>query len=279
MKANEQKIYGRNACLAFARKSPDNVIRAYCNDTVQGEFGFLLKHLAKHKRAYHIVTNDALGKLSESLHHEGVMLLVNKPPIADENILFAALDQESKQKTECLLCLDGLSNPHNLGSIVRTAAHFGVQRIVLFNVSDDSLKSLLSAAYHRTAEGGAVHVDIIRCKNSEKFIEKISEKYGFTLAATSSHSAAAFLHRTTLPKRLALLMGSEGNGVSPDLLKRAQFKICINGTGHVESLNVASATAILLNEYARQTQNCELSPVPIKPTFAERVVGRKRKGS
>jgi TrmH RNA methyltransferase len=279
MRSHEQKLYGKNACLAFARKYPEKVIRAYCSKKTQGEFGFLLKQLAQEKKAYHIVSNEDLEKLSESLHHEGVVLLVGKLSVQDEKSLWIELGKLPQTKAECLLCLDGLSNPHNLGSIVRTAAHFGVRRVVLFNVQEDGLKALMSAAYHRTAEGGAVHVDLYHCTQAASCIETLKEKFGFTPAATSSHSAAELLHSALLPKRLALIMGSEGDGVSQELLKKADLKICINGTGHVESLNVASATAILLNEYSRQIQNRGASPVPSKPTLAVRAAGKKRIGS
>ncbi|MEN9825806.1 MAG: hypothetical protein RI953_1551 [Pseudomonadota bacterium] len=279
MKTSEQKIYGFNACMAFAKAYPDQVIRAYCTPALQKKLGFLLKHLAQHKRAYHLVTESELAKLSGSEHHEGVLLLISRPALMSELDVFKQLGSGKLADSECLLCLDGVSNPHNLGSIARTAAHYGIQRIALFNLTNEQLKALVSGAYHRTAEGGAVHVQLCDIKEPLNFLERLKKDFSFTVAATSSHAKSSSLHNTTLPKRLALLMGSETDGVSQQLLEAAQLKVCINGTGHVESLNVASATAILLNEYSRQLQRRTEESLSTKPTFVGRPEGRKRNGS
>lgn len=281
MKPSEQKIYGRNACLAFARKFPDSVIRAYCTESTQGSLSFLLKKLAQLRRAYHIVTATDLNKLSESEHHEGFLLLVERPALKSENEILTSLSQLPANKPECILCLDGISNPHNLGSIVRTSAHFGIKKIILFETDLQNIKSLTSGSYHRTAEGGAVHVDLCVAENPKVFLETLSVKHGFTIAATSSHTKSSLLNRTVLPGRLALVMGSEALGVRPEIMGMASLKLAINGTGHVESLNVASATAILLNEYCRQEERQRVKPSrgSSKPTLVGRESGRKRMGS
>ncbi|MFZ9519114.1 MAG: TrmH family RNA methyltransferase [Silvanigrellaceae bacterium] len=279
MKPSEQKIYGINACLAFSKSAPDKVVRAYCTTTQQKKLGFLLKYLAQQKRAYHIVTEAELAKLSGSEHHEGVLLLIERPALLSEQELFEQLAAGQPKAPECVLCLDGVSNPHNLGSIARTAAHFGVQRIALFNLNNDQLKALVSGAYHRTAEGGAVHIHLYEIREPLIFLQRLRREFAFTVAATSSHVKSSPLNNTTLPGRLALVMGSENDGVSPKLIEESQLKLCINGTGHVESLNVASATAILLNEYSRQTQRKKEPVLSAKPTFAGRPEGRKRRGS
>lgn len=279
MKTSEQKIYGRNACLAFARKNSDAVIRAYCTESTQPSLGFLLKKLAQSKRAYHIISADDLSKLSESEHHEGMLLLVRRQELKSESTLLQNAAQPN-HKPELLLCLDGISNPHNLGSIVRTAAHFGVKDVVLMNIAEAQIKGLLSGAYHRTAEGGAVHCNIAVSKDPCQFLQKLRTDCGFSVAVTSSHSGTSALHSTKLPQRLALVLGSETHGVSQDIMKMAQLKIAIHGTGHVESLNVASACAILLNEFSRQSQRARFpAGSPSKPTRTARALGRKRSGS
>lgn len=279
MKSAEQKIYGRNACLAFAKKYPDAVIRAYCTETTQPVLGFLLKQLAQSKRAYHIVSPEDLIKLSETEHHEGMLLLVRRQELKPEALLLQNAARPH-HKPELLLCLDGISNPHNLGSIVRTAAHFGVQDIVLMNIADEQIKGLLSGAYHRTAEGGAVHCSLSLSKDPSQFLQKLQKECGYSVAVTSSHSGTTALHSTKLPQRLALVLGSETHGVSQDIMKLAQLKIAISGTGYVESLNVASACAILLNKFARQYQRARFpAESSSKPTRTARALGRNRRGS
>jgi TrmH RNA methyltransferase len=281
MKSNEQKIYGRNACLAFAKKYPEAVIRAYCNETTQKTFGFLLKKLAQQKKAYHLVTNAELNKISESDHHEGVVLLIERPALIEDSDVLKKLRSLSRASPQCILCLDGVSNPHNLGSIVRTAAHFNIRWIILFNVDSTQQKSLSSGAFHRSAEGGAVCVDVGHAAHPANFLKALTSEFGFTVAMTTSHARGRSLHHTKLPPRLALVMGSESHGVSRGIEELAQLSLCIEGTGNVESLNVSCASAILLNEYVRQTQR---KPVfkdgpSTSPTLAGREDGRKRRGS
>lgn len=279
MKHSEQKIYGRNACLAFAHKYPQTVIRAYCTEATQGRFGFLLKKLAQAKRAYHIVTDAELNKLSESEHHEGVLLLVERPALQTDETLLRTLSLSPATRPEHILCLDGVTNPHNLGAIVRTAAHFGFHRIVLLNLGSEQLKSLISSPYHRTAEGGSVRVELTACNDAVAFLEKLKTSFNFKLAVTSSHERSTVLHRVQLPKRMVLVLGSESDGVSASIMQKADLKICIQGTGDVESLNVANAASVLMYEWYRQTQRAVAAPLPRTPTPTGRASGRKRMGS
>lgn len=281
MKSTEQKIYGRNACLSFAKSSPKTVIRAYCTEENRGRLGSLLKFLASQKRAYHIVSSDDLNKICESEHHEGVCLLVERMLPGDETQLLKDIQAEPKIGSNLLLCLDGITNPHNLGAITRTAAHFGIKKIFLCNIPVESQKSLVSGAFHRTAEGGAVHVELYCSAEGKSALEALKKQHGWNVFATSSYGRSQSLHKISFPQKLILVMGSESQGVSDSILQIADSKVCINGTGHVESLNVASATAILLNEYARQKENYRSAvsrPTAI-PTRAVRAEGRNRKGS
>ncbi|MEN9528569.1 MAG: hypothetical protein RI932_442 [Pseudomonadota bacterium] len=281
MKSTEQKIYGRNACLAFAKHFPQAVVRAYCTETNRGRLGSLLKFLAEKKRAYHIVTDADLNKICDSEHHEGICLLVERQQAGGEDELRDALRKIPKTTSHCVLCLDGISNPHNLGAIARSAAHFGVRNILLCNVPQDSQKALLSGAYHRTAEGGGVHVNLFIAENAPAFLKSLQSDGEWAVVATSSHGQSKELNKTQLPRRCILVMGSESEGVTPAVLALANFKLSIKGTGHVESLNVASATAIVLNEFSRQIEaqrKNNLSSGAL-PTRVARADGRKRKGS
>lgn len=281
MKSSEQKIYGRNACLAIARFSPQSVIRAYCTESNKGRLGALLKVLAQKKRAYHFVTDAELSKICDSEHHEGVCLLVERQLIGSESELTQNLAKLPRNSPHCILCLDGISNPHNFGAIVRTAAHFGIKHVLLTHADEEARRSLLSGAYHRTAEGGAVHVSIYASEEAANLLQKLRKEMGWTVVVTSSHGQTKELHKTQLPQRCVLVMGSEADGVTQSIVNISDLKVCIKGTGHVESLNVASATAILLNEFNRQasTQRKSSSASLEKPTRGARALGKNRRGS
>lgn len=275
MNSNEQKIYGMNACLAFAKTCPEQIVRAYCTEESKGRLGFLLKALAKSKKAYHIVTDIDLRKICESEHHEDVCLLVQRPQVFSEAQLIDDLKSVKSHTPTLVLCLDNIGNPHNLGAIARTAAHFGVKHIVLCHVEPDALKTLTSGAYHRTAEGGSVQIKLYASPTGS-VMTKLKKEFFWKVATTSSHAKSQTLNKTQFPKKTILVLGSESHGVSPELNALANFAICIHGSGRVESLNVASAAAIFMNEFSRQceTQRAPEDGVSKKPTRAVRTGGK-----
>ncbi|MEY2986546.1 MAG: putative tRNA/rRNA methyltransferase YfiF [Pseudomonadota bacterium] len=280
MKTTEQKLYGWNACISFSKVFPNKIIRAYCTESTRGRLGALLKQLASKKKAYHIVTDDELSKIADSEHHEGVCLLVERADTYSESQLI--LDsQKLKQNKQIILCLDAVSNPNNLGAIARSAVHFGITHLFLCNTVESSLKGLLSGAFHRTAEGAAVHLNIYWSENGEATLLKLKQQFGWKIFSTTSHGRAIPLHQFAFPNKTVLIMGSESRGVSDSFTKIADAGIEIAGSGLVESLNVANAVSIFLSEYHRQilTQRT-LEPVRrLSPTRVAGGVGKNRKGS
>ena len=150
-----------------------------------------------------------------------------------------------------LLWLDGVGNPHNLGAVLRSAAHFGVHAVLLPPQSTLTL----SAAAARVAEGGAEHVPLLRIEgqggNAEiAALERLAEA-GFVTMATLP-SGAPDLYALPLPQRAVFVLGAEGEGMQKRLVDQCDRRVCIPGSGRVESLNIANAVAVLLAEHWRQ---------------------------
>lgn len=240
---DERKIYGLNACLSFFQRFPDRILRAWLSeDAARIHFGPLMKTLAQDKRAYHIADARELEKVTQSEHHEGVCLLVQDFPLFTVQAFVATLPPA---KPVCMIALDGVSNPHNLGAIMRVAAHFGVAAII-----SEQPHLLRSGAAVRTAEGGATHIKIVGTDNLGKALQFLKKRQ-FSVVATSSHESPS-LYEAPLPERIVLVLGEEQNGVSRKILQLADQRIAIAGTGWVESLNVSVATGVLLSEFWRQ---------------------------
>ena len=182
------------------------------------------------------------AKLTSSAHHEGICFDVL--PAAEENL--SNWLQHLPAGSCVAIWLDGVGNPHNLGAILRSAAHFGVAAVLL--PKSDAIG--LSGAAARVAEGGAEQVAIVRLASSENSIAQLRSA-GFQLAATVVRGGQS-LYKTKLPTRLILVMGAEQMGVDKQLSAIADMQIGIPGTGHVESLNVSAATAVILSEWKRQ---------------------------
>ncbi len=240
--ATEQRIYGLNACLALFATRPESVRKVWLLESRIPKLKAVLAFCVKQRLGYTIVEAADLERLSGSAHHEGVVF--GALPAAELNL--SAWLQALPRGPSVAIWLDGVGNPHNLGAILRSAAHFRVAGVLL--PKDSTLA--LSGAAARVAEGGAEHVAMVRMGRSEGAIEQLRSA-GFVLASTVVRGGKS-LYATALPARLVLLMGAEQTGVDAALTQASGLKLGIPGSGAVESLNVASATSVILGEWWRQ---------------------------
>jgi TrmH RNA methyltransferase len=144
------------------------------------------------------------------------------------------------------LWLDGVGNPHNLGAMLRSAAHFGASAVLLPKQSTLAL----SGAAARVAEGGAEHVRLAAVADPARSFAALRAA-GFAVVTTSSHRGEP-LYAAALPRRCIFVLGAEVEGVSATVAAAADRRVAIPGTERVESLNVAVAAALLVGEHWRQ---------------------------
>jgi TrmH RNA methyltransferase len=236
----ELRYYGLNAVQAVFAQRPHAIRKVYLAEARIPQLQPLLAWCVKQRIGYRVVEESDLGKLAASSHHEGV--------VAD------VLRVEPRSLSEWLrglpagpvlaLWLDGVGNPHNFGAILRAAAHFGVASILQ---SRDSTLAVSGAAA-RVAEGGAEQVPLVRMDEREDALAQLRAA-GFILAATVVRDGQD-LFATRLPPRLVYVMGAEGEGMGDALAASCDLRLSIPGTGAVESLNVAAATAVFLAQWA-----------------------------
>ncbi len=258
----EMKIFGVNACRAFFEHRPEQIIRAYFAEDVAYRFGYIMKACAQARKAYRIVDTYELDKISETRNHQGVCFLVKKTiPFSIKEYL----DASQGLGTDCLVALERLGNPHNVGSILRTCAHFGVEGLLV----NDAVVAQSGAAL-RSAEGGAEFVQFVEGGRISETLP-VFKAAGYTVVATSSHEGEN-LYSAQLPEKMLLMMGPESSGLSNFLIEDADMILNIPGSENVESLNVATATGILLGEYWRQQEfepGQSLSPYKADPDYPE----------
>lgn len=239
----EVRLYGINACLAFVAHRRDRIIRGYFTEAVaRRHFAPLMKWLAQQRLAYHLVTEAEMERIAGSAHHEGVCLLARADPVLAAG---EWLQQHRRKQRSCVLALENVGNPHNLGAILRTAAHFGIEAVLV-----PDARALAGGAAVRTAEGGAEHVAVL---DAPGFLQTVQDfrAAGWKVVTTSSHEGAD-LYTARLPAKCLLLFGEETAGLSPATLKSGELCLRIPGTGRVESLNVSVAAGVLLGEWWRQ---------------------------
>ncbi|PNU28508.1 tRNA/rRNA methyltransferase [Serratia marcescens] len=210
-RAEETRVYGENACQALFASRPEAIVRAWFVQSVTPRFREALRWMAANRKAYHVVDEEELAKASGTEHHGGVCFLIKKRQGLDAQTYL-----KSAPATDCVLALEEVGNPHNLGAIVRSCAHFGVNGVLL---QDPALLTL--------------HSD--------------------TIVTTSSHKGTA-LAQAKLPAKMVLVLGQERDGLSDSAWQQGDMNVSIGGTGKVESLNVSVATGILLADWWRQNQ-------------------------
>ncbi len=238
MKDGETKIYGKHACRAVFARRPDDIVRVLLDQKSKPDFRELLDHCVAQRKTYRVVSTEELEKVSGARHHEGICIVaLPKWSRSIEQIL-------ADGGPGLILALDQVSNPHNIGTLLRTAVHFGVRAVLL----GGKLRRLSAAAY-RTSEGAAEYIDVVFEEDMSTLLQAC-KKASFRICATSSHKGAS-LYEQDLPARAVVLLGAERDGLSKALMGEADQLISIPGTSNVESLNVASSAAVFLAEHWR----------------------------
>ena len=239
---SELRLYGLNAVQAVFSRRPEAIRKVYLTEARSPALKPLLAWCVKQRVGYRVVEEGDLNKLAATTHHEGLVADVLRAPVVPLAQWLADLEQGPV----LALWLDGVGNPHNFGAILRSAAHFGVKALLLPAGSTLAL----SGAAARVAEGGAESVPLVQLPEDAEAMAQLRAA-GFGLAATLVEGGDD-VFRASLPARLVYVMGAESEGMDRGLASQCDQQLSIPGSGAVESLNVASATAVLLAQWVSQ---------------------------
>ena len=248
----EIRLYGLNACLAAFAKRPEALRKVYLTEARIPALKPVLAWCVKHRLGYRVVEEADLDKLTGSRHHEGVAFDHRRSePLGLRGLLAS---QPSAPAPSLLLWLDGVGNPHNLGALLRSAAHFGVAGVIVPDHSDLDV----SGAAARVAEGAAELVPLARAP-ADAHTREALRAAGYALAATVPRDGAS-LYDMELPARLVVIFGAEREGMSGALIHAADLRLTIPGSGSIDSLNVAASVAVVLGEYWRRHARAPSGP-------------------
>lgn len=237
-----ERVYGLAAALAAFEERPDAVISIAHTEAVRRPLAQLLRAAARRRIAYREVDAEELGRMAQSVHHEGVCLLVAARPAPKLTDLLKSLRDGG-----LLLALDGVENPHNIGAILRSAAYFGAQGLIY--TSADAEAGLLPAAARRVAEGGAEYVPVLRVPQLSAALREARSAQIAVIGcdAHTDHSLGNF----EWPERALLVLGHEQRGLAKDTRAACKHLLRIAGTQQVDSLNVSVAAGIFLASFAQ----------------------------
>ncbi|MBV9540467.1 MAG: 23S rRNA (guanosine(2251)-2'-O)-methyltransferase RlmB [Alphaproteobacteria bacterium] len=231
-------LYGHHAVRAALANPKRFVKRAVLTERAAEEIGAKLLGRVRHE------TTDMNGVskiLPEGAVHQGVALLVEPLP---RRSLEAVLD-ETTGKRRVVLVMDQITDPHNAGAILRTAAAFGVTAVVVQDRHSPPESGVLAKA----ASGALDIVPLIYEVNIARALEDLGKRefWRIALAGDAESSLSDAMHKSDL----ALVVGSEGEGVRRLVRERCDVSAYIPINSAMESLNVSNAAAIALYETTR----------------------------
>lgn len=233
-------VYGLHAVTEALLANRGN--KLYLQEDLQGKKMTRLKELAAEKKvAVSWTSKKALSEMAEGGVHQGAVLRVAEFAYAE---LKQVIEEAGKQENPLLLVLDGLTDPHNLGSILRTADATNVSGVIIPKHRAVGVTPVVS----KTSTGAVQHVPIARATNLSQVLTQLKEA-GFWIFGTDMVGTPSTQWNTQ--GKLALVIGSEGKGISTNIKKQVDEMITIPMSGHVQSLNASVAAAILMYEVYR----------------------------
>jgi TrmH RNA methyltransferase len=232
-------VCGLAAVEALFASDASRVERLFFEPRLTPMLAAARRALAKTHRPYREVEADELTRIAGTVRHGGVVAVARPNPLlALDPGLAAGWVRDGRP----LLLLDGVGNPHNLGAIVRSAAYFGVRRIVLAERPEQALPS---AASYRVAEGALDRVILYRAKLPAALP---ALKWFYRIVGTAPQGGVP-LAQLRSERPVALILGNEESGIDPAILALCDTVVTIPGvaigSGQVQSLNVAAAAAVL----------------------------------
>ncbi|MFD2615235.1 23S rRNA (guanosine(2251)-2'-O)-methyltransferase RlmB [Paenibacillus gansuensis] len=205
--------------------------------------------LAEAKKAGVIVQyvdKRKLDQMADGVQHQGVIAQVAAYEYAEVDDLLAAA--KAKNEDPFLLILDEIEDPHNLGSILRTADCTGVHGVII-----PKRRSVgLTATVSKTSAGAVEYVPVARVTNIAQTIDELKER-GVWVAGTDV-SAKEDMYRTNLNMPIAIVIGNEQKGVGRLIKEKCDFLLKLPMFGQINSLNASVAAGVFMYEVVRQRQ-------------------------
>jgi 23S rRNA (guanosine2251-2'-O)-methyltransferase len=223
-------LYGIHAVRAALAARRRKILAIFATAPVAAR---LSQDLAQAGLAPQIVTNEDLGRrLGQNAVHQGIMIEARPlEPIDLSDIV---------SQSGIVLALDQITDPHNVGAIMRTAAAFGVDAVITTERHSPELSGVMAKA----ASGGLDHVPIALVGNFARALERLAD-LGYLRVGLDSEAPIAF-EAAPLSRPLVLVLGGEGKGLRRLSREKCDLLVRLDMPGPIKSLNVSNACAVAL---------------------------------
>jgi 23S rRNA (guanosine2251-2'-O)-methyltransferase len=248
MSENKDYIIGKNPVMEALRSERDINKILIAESSQRGQMQPLIQLAKEANVIVQFVPKKKIDQISDE-NHQGVLAYVAAYQYAEMDDLFAAA--EKKNESPFFLLLDEIEDPHNLGSIMRTADAVGAHGIII-----PKRRAVgLTATVAKASTGAIEHIPVVRVTNMARTIDELKER-GIWIAGTDASGKQDYRQFDgTLP--LGLVIGSEGKGMGRLVRDKCDFLINLPMAGKVTSLNASVAAAILMYEVYRRRHPLE----------------------
>lgn len=233
-KTNPNYVYGRLPAL--------NCLEVSKVKGVYLQHGFsdqkILAALSKKGISAKYVDLNTLNKMTNNSNHQGVLVEAYSHEYSSLDEILKSADGKAQP---LILILDEIEDPHNFGAILRSADAFGVDGVIIKNSNQVPLNWTVA----KVSTGASEYVKVAQVSNLNNVIKTLKDRGYWIYAADGSGSQD--YQKVDYRGSVALIVGSEGRGISQLVMKNSDFIIKIPMTGHVNSLNVSVSTGILLS--------------------------------
>ncbi len=239
-------IYGWHAVVSAWLNPGRKVKKLYITQNAMHKFSLTLKEAERNsiaRPAPQIFEGKILDKTLKDAVHQGIAIQVH--PL-DEVFLQDLIIQGNQKDKDCLVMLDQITDPHNVGAILRTACAFDVSGLLVQKRHSPRLDGALA----KVATGALEHVPVCQLTNLSDCVEALQDN-GYTAFALDEHADTVLsaLSDSGKNRKILCVLGSEGKGIRPKIKNQCDFTVSIKTSGALKSLNVSNAAAICLHAF------------------------------
>jgi 23S rRNA (guanosine2251-2'-O)-methyltransferase len=233
---------GRNCIAEVLKSSPRRLVEVYTSQKPHSDA--LYTELKKKKIAIKHVTKKELSQMVQSESHQAYIAAVKERGRPDMN---SFLERSYDRDNSIVLMLNSIYDPQNLGAIIRAGECFGVDLVVYSKNRGADITPVTT----KTSAGATELVPIVKVSNLVETMKRF-QREGFWAVCADAGEGSQSLYDMKFPEKTLLILGSEGKGIQPLLLKKCDLHVNIPMLGKIDSLNLSQAADAFLNSYRQQ---------------------------
>lgn len=236
-------IEGRNPVFeALVADSP--IEKIYISETAHGsQISKIINEAKNRKIQFKSVSADKIDEIAQTQNNQGVVAVISSVSYCSVDDIFALADERG-EKPFIIIC-DEITDPHNLGAIIRTANAVGAHGVII----PKNRAVGVNAVVYKTSAGAAAHTHIAKVGNLSQTINELKSR---GVWITGADMGGNVMYDEDLKGSIAVVVGSEGKGISKKIKENCDFLVKVPMVGQINSLNASVAASIIMYEVLRQ---------------------------